>query len=262
MSDSRREIVTSADGTAIAVSITGDGPPLVVCPGSLSTAADWQAVADELAPIATTYAIDRRGHGASGDGAEYALAREQEDLTAVLDHAGPEATLMAHSFGAVVALRLPLTRRPARFAVYEPPLPFAGPVGGPALDDYEAALDAGDPDRALTIGLTHFVRLPDRHIDGYRRTADWAVKAARTPLWTREVRALDALDPDPRPYAAIDVPTLLLTGQASPPWLTDVVAHLHATIPDTRIAHLTAQGHWANSLAPAAVAAELRRFIA
>jgi pimeloyl-ACP methyl ester carboxylesterase len=52
--------VTSGDGTKISVSITGTGPPLVVSPGSLATAEDWQSVAGALAPRMTSYAVDRR----------------------------------------------------------------------------------------------------------------------------------------------------------------------------------------------------------
>jgi pimeloyl-ACP methyl ester carboxylesterase len=69
----RRQPVTSADGTKLAVTVTGDGPPLVVCPGSLATARDWQMVARALAPRMTTYALDRRGHGDSGDDPAYSL---------------------------------------------------------------------------------------------------------------------------------------------------------------------------------------------
>jgi pimeloyl-ACP methyl ester carboxylesterase len=97
----RREQVTSADGTKLAVTITGDGPPLVVCPGSLATARDWQLVARALAPRMTTYALDRRGHGHSGDDPDYSLDREQDDLAAVValaaaavrpDHPPPNRT--------------------------------------------------------------------------------------------------------------------------------------------------------------------------
>src|ERR1700761_9690844 len=90
----RRQHVTSADGTQIAVTITGDGPPLVVCPGSLATARDWQLVARALAPRMTTYAVDRRGHGNSGDDPAYSLDREQDDLAAVIELAGPGVTLL------------------------------------------------------------------------------------------------------------------------------------------------------------------------
>src|SRR6201999_3129162 len=102
----RRQRVTSADGTEIAVTITGAGPPLVVCPGSLATARDWQLVARALAPRMTTYALDRRGHGNSGDAPAYSLDREQDDLAAVIELAGPDVTLLGHSYGGAVALSL------------------------------------------------------------------------------------------------------------------------------------------------------------
>ena len=56
--------VTSTDGTEIAVTITGQGRPLVESPGALNAAQDWQVLADLLAPRFTIYAIDRRGRGA------------------------------------------------------------------------------------------------------------------------------------------------------------------------------------------------------
>ena len=60
-SNSRSINVSSADGTDIAVTVTGNGPPLVISPGSLGDAQDWQLLADALAPNLTTYAVDRRG---------------------------------------------------------------------------------------------------------------------------------------------------------------------------------------------------------
>jgi pimeloyl-ACP methyl ester carboxylesterase len=109
----RQHHVTSADGTKISVSITSTGPPLV-SPGSLATAEDWQFVADALAPRMTSYAVDRRGHGASRDSPSFSIEREQEDIAAVLDQAGPDATLLGHSYGAVIALGLALRQPPAR----------------------------------------------------------------------------------------------------------------------------------------------------
>ena len=115
----RQHYVTSADGTKISASITGTGPPLVVSPGSLGAAEDWQFVADALAPQLTSYAVDRRGHGASQDSPSFSLEREQEDIAAVLDLAGPDATLLGHSYGAVIALGLALRQPPARLVLYD-----------------------------------------------------------------------------------------------------------------------------------------------
>jgi pimeloyl-ACP methyl ester carboxylesterase len=82
--DSLQTFVTSTDGTRISVTVTGRGRPLVLVHGSLSTAADWQRVADSLADHMTTYAIDRRGYGSSGDAARYSVERERDDVAAVL----------------------------------------------------------------------------------------------------------------------------------------------------------------------------------
>src|SRR5579875_1644467 len=100
----RRERFTSADGTALTVAVTGDGPPLVVAPGSLATARDWALVARALAPRMTPWALAPRGPGDSGGGPSFSLGREQEDLATVTDLAGGDVTLLGHSYGAVIAL--------------------------------------------------------------------------------------------------------------------------------------------------------------
>ena len=72
-----RILVTSPDGTPIRVTAdrrrtsTGRG-------SSMATAADWQQLADTSAAHVTSYVIDRRGHGSSGDEAAYTIDHEHE----------------------------------------------------------------------------------------------------------------------------------------------------------------------------------------
>lgn len=269
----RRELVTSADGTKLAVTITGGGPPLVVCPGSLATARDWQRVARALAPRITTYALDRRGHGSSGDDPVYSLDHEQDDLAAVIELAAashPAAvTLLGHSYGALVALTL--TRRlegtalePARLVLYEPPLALDRLPGGTALPEYARAVAADDPDRALAIGLREFVRMPDEAIAAMRGQPIWTRLSGMTPGWTREIAALDDycadLAGDLGRFATVPVPVLLLLGELSPPWLTAASRHLAQFLPDVTVAELPGQAHDAHVFAPTTVAAEIARF--
>src|ERR1700753_68112 len=168
----RHEQVTSADGTQLAVTVTGDGPPLVVCPGSLATARDWQLVPRERSPRLTTYALDRRGHGRSGDDPAYSLDREQDDLAAVIELAAashsagppPGVTLLGHSYGALIALTLTVrlagtALEPARLVLYEPPLALDRLPGGTALPQYARAVAGGDPDRAVGNRLREVVRV-------------------------------------------------------------------------------------------------------
>src|ERR1700744_2299728 len=75
----RHEQAPAPDGPAIAAPAPGDGPPLVVCPGSLATARDWQPVARALGSRLTTYAVDRRGHGRSGGDPASGLGPEGDE---------------------------------------------------------------------------------------------------------------------------------------------------------------------------------------
>jgi pimeloyl-ACP methyl ester carboxylesterase len=268
----RRLHVSSADGTQIAVTVTGDGPPLVVCPGSLATARDWQMVARALAPSMTTYAVDRRGHGDSGDDPAYSLAREQEDLAAVAALAGPDTTLLGHSYGGVIALELArqapsaqlAAQRPARLVLYEPPLETDRLVGGAALADYARAIAAGDVDRALALGLREFVGMPPAAVEIMRGQPIWARLSALAPTWTREIAALDEyledLAGDLGRFAALPVPVLLLMGELSPPWLTAASRRLAQVLPDVTVAGLPGQAHDAHVFAAPMVAGQLASF--
>ncbi|MGH9269441.1 MAG: alpha/beta fold hydrolase, partial [Acidimicrobiales bacterium] len=77
--------VQSADGTSIAVWGDGNGPPLVLVHGGLNDHTTDRPFIDELRGTVTTFAIDRRGRGASGDGPDYTIEREFEDIAAVVD---------------------------------------------------------------------------------------------------------------------------------------------------------------------------------
>src|SRR6266542_259671 len=80
----RTDIVVSADGTEIAYRTVGKGPAVLVVPGALAVATDFDAFARELAHRFTVHTIERRGHGESGpQGDDYSIERECEDLAAL-----------------------------------------------------------------------------------------------------------------------------------------------------------------------------------
>jgi len=269
----RHEQVTSADGTAIAVTVTGDGPPLVVCPGSLATARDWQPVARALGSRLTTYAVDRRGHGRSGDDPAYGLGHEEDDLAAVIELAAAahpaRVTLLGHSYGGLIALTL--TRRlegtalePARLVLYEPPLALDRLPGGTALPEFARAVATGDLDRALALGLREFVRMPDEAIAAMRGQPIWTRLTGLVPTWTREIGALDEycadLAGDLGRFSTLAVPVLLLLGELSPPWLTAASRRLAEFLPDVTVADLPGQAHDAHIFAATVVADQIARF--
>jgi pimeloyl-ACP methyl ester carboxylesterase len=81
--------VTSADGTTIGYRRIGAGPAVVLVHGALMSAYRFDRLAAALADAFTVVVPDRRGRGASGPHGEvYGMAREVEDLRAVLDATG------------------------------------------------------------------------------------------------------------------------------------------------------------------------------
>ena len=252
----------SKDGTRIGFSKIGTGPAVVIVHESLATGASWRQVAELLANTFTCFVLNRRGRATSGDAPHYSIEHEYEDIQAALEMAGEQANLVAHSFGAVCALGAALQSPVGKLVLYEPPLPVGGTVAGPYLPDYRAAIEAGDPDKALEIGYTHFASVPASKVQVMRGTPEWAEARTLAHTWAREVEAVERHGPSLERYRSLRVPTLLLLGtQSAPHPLRDTTEALAKTLPDARIVDLLGQGHLANLRAPALVAERVRKFL-
>ena len=116
--------ITSTDGTKLAARWSGNGSPMVLVHGALGDLDDFALVEGLLAERHSVWVYSRRGRGGSGDGPDYAVQREVEDVLAVVAAAGDGAHLVGHSFGAVCCL-FAATRSPSlrSLVLYEPPLP-------------------------------------------------------------------------------------------------------------------------------------------
>jgi pimeloyl-ACP methyl ester carboxylesterase len=252
----------SRDGTTIGFVRTGEGPAIVIIHEALATGASWRKVADILASTFTCYVLDRRGRARSGDAPCYSIEREYEDIQAAIEMAGEGTNLVAHSFGAVCALGAALQTPVRKMVLYEPPLPVGGSVAGPYLADYRSAIAAGDLDKALEIGFTHFASVPAAKVRRMRETQEWADARALAHTWSREIEAIEQHGPSLERYRALRVPTLLLLGtQSAPHPLKDTSEALAKTLPDVRLVELLGQGHLANRRAPGLVAERIRTFL-
>jgi pimeloyl-ACP methyl ester carboxylesterase len=253
---------SSADGTKIGFIRSGTGPALVIVHGSIQTADAWLPVMSLLSEHFTCYAIDRRGRGRSGDSPDYSLEREYEDIASVLRIAGPDASLLGHSYGAICALGAALQTPVKKLVLYEPPLPVGGIVAGSALDPYRTAVEIGDLDQALNIGLLHFAQEKPENIAFLRQTPAWSPMAALTPTWVRELQEIDALGPDLTRYGKLTMPILLLLGTESAEHpLRDASVALSAALANAQIAPLSGQGHTAHMIAPDLVAEVISQFL-
>jgi Alpha/beta hydrolase family len=157
--------VTSKDGTRIAFERVGSGPALILVDGALCSRAfgPMPKLAAMLAPRFTVYWYDRRGRGDSGDTQPYELAREVEDLAALVDAAGGSAFAAGLSSGAALALHAAASGVPFRKLVaYEPPYVAEG-APRPA-SEHEAALQrlvaSGDHGGAVEYFMRTMVGVP------------------------------------------------------------------------------------------------------
>ncbi len=258
--------VVSPDGTRIGFWSTGDGPPVVMVHGAMADHTTLDRVVPLLAPHVTVHAVDRRGRGISGDGPDYALDREYDDLAAVAaavaGRAGVPVTLYSHSYGATCALGAAL-RSPdvGRLVLYEPA--FAGTTHHPAalLDRLDAHVACGDLEAAVETAFRELLGASAADVDALRAQPSWPARVAAARTIPRELRTATARVLDPAQYAGIRVPALLLDGERSPAGQRRVVAALAAALPSARVAVLPSQAHLAQLTAPELVAEVVLEFL-
>ena len=142
--------VVSADGTRIAYCERGAGPGVVLVHGAMQASQNFRRLAEALSPSFRVYVPDRRGRGRSGPfGAQYGLARETEDLEALLNKTGARF-VFALSSGALIALHAASRILGIeKLAIYEPPLTIDGADPAAWVPRYEREIDRGALDAAM-----------------------------------------------------------------------------------------------------------------
>jgi alpha-beta hydrolase superfamily lysophospholipase len=260
-------IVTSSDGTPIAYDQVGAGPVVILVDGALCYRAfgPLGGLATLLAPHCTVVTYDRRGRGASGDTAPYAVAREVDDIDALITACGGAAGVYGISSGAFLALeaarRLPGTI--TQLALYEPPASLDA-AGIRRFMDYRAQLDtllaAGRRGDAVSL----FMRLVGAGLAGDERAApqDAGARLRQTPVWplfeavapmlTYDAAAMGDSAVPAEQAAAVTIPLLALVGGASPAWMQQAARAIADAGPAGRHGLLEGQTHEvaAEALAP------------
>jgi pimeloyl-ACP methyl ester carboxylesterase len=226
--------VRSADGTPLAVWVDGHGPPLVLVHGSLTDHTTFAPLVAELRDGVTTFSMDRRGFGASGDAPGCAIEREFEDVAAVVEavaaRTGGPVALWGHSYGAGCALGgAALTGDVHHLVLYEPGLGIVYPAG--SIEEIEAAVTAGELETALLAVLVGIVGLTSEEVASVRSGPRWPVLLDGTPTVPRECRAEDGWTYRPGAFDGIAAPTVLLAGSESPPVLKAGTDRAAAAVP-------------------------------
>jgi pimeloyl-ACP methyl ester carboxylesterase len=258
--------VTSRDGTTIAFERSGEGAAVILVGGALSTREAAAPLTAALAPRLTVLAFDRRGRGDSGDTPPYAVDREVDDLAALVAEVGGSAALFGMSSGAALSLEAALRGLPVTaLALYEPPY-LVDPAHPPMADDYrqrlQAEVDAGRRGPAVELFMREAVMLPEPALAAMRDSPAWPAleSVAHTLPYDQAIVDQTPLDrPDPlRRFAPIAIPTLTMSGGASPDWLTAAARQLAEILLNGRHVRLAGQTH---AVEPAVLAPILIEFL-
>ena len=263
------QTVKSDDGTTIAFETIGTGPPVILVASALSDRSDARKLATLLAPHFTVVNYDRRGRGASGDTAPYAVEREVEDIAALVREAGGSAFLFGSSSGAALALEA-VARGVAveKLALFEPP--FVVDVNDPRPPaDFATNVDrliaADRRAEAVTYFMTKGIGMPAVFVWMMRlMPRTWANLKAMAPTIPYDIAVMgDTREGKPLPldrWTSVTAPTLVMDGGKSPPHMRHAAAALVEVIPGAQ--HRTVDGvsHGAVVMAPKRLAPALREF--
>jgi pimeloyl-ACP methyl ester carboxylesterase len=252
--------VKSKDGTTIAFDRAGDGPPVVlVCGGSVDRMSN-APLAALLAERFTVFNYDRRGRGDSGDTPPYAVEREVEDIDAVVDAAGGSAFLYGTSSGAALALEAAASGSSiVKLALWEPPFV---PEGGPrppadTAKTYTELVAAGRRGDAVEYFMSKVVGLPDEFVAQARSAPFWPAQEALAHTLAYDATIMDDYAVPTERAASVKVPTIVMAGGASFPWMSETAEALGEILPDGQTRILVGQTH---DVAPDAMAAVLEEF--
>jgi pimeloyl-ACP methyl ester carboxylesterase len=255
------ETVTSNDGTAIGFDRMGNGPSVVlVCGGSVDRMSNAELAA-ALADRFTVLNYDRRGRGDSGDTPPYAVQREIEDIDAVIAAAGGSAHLYGTSSGAALALEAAASGLQIdKLALWEPPYIPEGVPRPPAdtARTYTELVEAGRRGDAVEFFMSKVVGLPDEFVAQARSAPFWPAQEALAHTLAYDATIMADYSLPTERAAEVKIPTIVMAGEASFPWMSETARALAEALPDGEVRILEGQTH---DVAPDAMASVLAGFL-
>lgn len=172
--------VISKDGTTIGYDKIGTGPAVILVGGATQYRGTDQQTPEFGRLMSGERAViiyDRRGRGESGDTQPYAVAREVEDIAALIEMAGGKASLYGGSSGCALALEAAQAGLAIdKLVLYEPPFVVDDTWGRPPKDYLERLAEFrrnGDKAGALTYFFTASIHMPPEAVEGMKQSPFW-----------------------------------------------------------------------------------------
>ena len=253
----------SADGTTLALEVSGAGPPIVLVGGAFNTRSTTAPLAGALRDRFTTINFDRRGRGDSGDTPPYAVEREIDDLDAMIREAGGSAAVFGYSSGATLVLKAAARGSAiSRLVVYDAPFAVddADPRLPPGLaDGFARLVEAGRRGDAVELYQRVAVGIAEEVVARMRQAPFRPALEAIAHTLSYDARIVGDLALPTGLIRSVTAPALVIDGEESPPVMRKAAAALVRTLPDARRRTLAGQGH---DLAPEALRPVLEDFLA
>lgn len=262
--------VTSADGTQIAYDRYGDGPALIMVSGALGYRKfkKFEQIATTLSEHCTVVNYDRRGRGDSGEAGPVSAQHEVDDIAALIEAVGGQASLWGWSSGGAVALRAAAADIGVeKLVVYETPFK-TDPEAKYPLDDYGARLDeivaAGDRMRAAKHFMRNGIGIPAPFVAVMGLMPMFRRFAANGHTLTFDYAALGDHNMHGSPLRAeewttVTCPTLVTYGAKTASNLKHASQSLAEVLPNATLRELPGQNH---NISPAAMVPVLAEVVA
>lgn len=271
MNEERIHRAVSDDGTEIAGCVHGQGPPLVLLHGALydgDTA--WAEMLPYLTDHFTCFLPSTRGRGLSGDHPDYSPGRLLQDVIAFVDSIGEPVPLAGWSGGGMWALgAAALSGSVSAVVAYEPAVFEAiDDQTYTRFSDTVARMREQVEQGQLLEAARIFTELVATEEEQQAVLASGRLEHA-APNVPADLRVFAQIGQssgpsptDPDLLATIAVPVLLLQGdRTASHWFADGIRHVAEHVTDCEVQTVPGAGHSAPGLMPAAVAAELVRFL-
>src|ERR1051326_7344538 len=253
--EAEREIARIRVGrAAIAFHEAGRGQPVVLLHGSAASASQWRSLTRELESRFHVFAPELHGHGDSrpwtGPG-PLTLTAEAAIIAAIADRVDRPIHLVAHSYGAAVALHFARTcpDRLRSLVLIEPVAFHLLREGGSARPSVLAEIEAlaaeipwalGEP----SVGMRRFVDYWNGDGTWFRLPPDRRAQvASRIHAVAAHFGATLGERAPLAAYGAIRVPVLLVCGTESPAPISPIIVALAEVMPQARVLLVPGAGH-------------------
>lgn len=244
---------------------TGEGPAIVLVPGSCSTGAAWRPVMAALGGRFRFVTTSLLGYGGTAErrtASDSAISHEAEALEAVIRRAGGPVHLVGHSFGGLVSLAVALRGRV--------PLETLTIMEAPAI---ELLREAGEHDhyRAFReMSQAYLAAFQGGEREAVARMIDFYSGAGTFASWPQRVRdylvettPANILDwasaygytPTPAALGALGIPVLIVCGGATHPAMQRANELLSGYVKGSALVTIPGAAHFMISTHPADVAA-------